>query len=181
MGLILGQCEACFRNMSFKVASHCPEIDPRWTRKYVPLSAPSGIFSHANDVVNTPKVDANTGETQQGLIWWLMMPTQMAQRFYYVCRMFLRSLPNFGTVWGLDYDAHTNISKSLRSPPIWQMSLFVCPFRANFGTVWGLQNESPFCQISESETHGFEPLSSQTKDLTIYTCHFLTRHLALLG
>ena len=31
------------------------------------------------------------------------------------------------------------------------------------------------------EPHGFEPWSSQTNDLIIYTCRYLARHLALIG
>ena len=33
----------------FKVASHCPKIDPRWTHEYVPLAALLVIFWHAKD------------------------------------------------------------------------------------------------------------------------------------
>ena len=47
-----------------KVVSHCPEVDPRWTHKYVPSAAPSGIFWHAEDFAKTPEADADAGETQ---------------------------------------------------------------------------------------------------------------------
>ena len=54
-----------------KQVSHCPETDPRWTHEYVPSAVPSDFFDffwHAKDFANTPKVDADAGETQPGFI-----------------------------------------------------------------------------------------------------------------
>ena len=39
----------------------------------------------------------------------------------------------------------------------------------------------PFWEIEESEDHGFETWSSETKDYKIDTCRFLAERLALLG
>ena len=50
-------------------ASHCDEIDPRWTHKYVPLAIPSGICWHVKtDFPKTSEVDAEAGETQPEFI-----------------------------------------------------------------------------------------------------------------
>ena len=47
----------------FKLVSHCPEVDPRWTHKYVPSAAPSENCWHAKDFVMSPDVDPDAGET----------------------------------------------------------------------------------------------------------------------
>ena len=47
-------------------ASHCANVDPQRTHKYIPLAAPSGICWHTKDFVMSPKVDLDTGETQLG-------------------------------------------------------------------------------------------------------------------
>ena len=39
----------------------------------------------------------------------------------------------------------------------------------------------PFWKIKGFGPHWFKPQSSGTNNLTIYTCHFLARRLALLG
>ena len=44
--------------------------------------------------------------------------------------------------------------------------------------VWKLVKKSNTSLIG---IHGFEPWSSQTNDLKMYACHFLARHLKLLG
>ena len=48
------------------LASHCPEVDPRWTYEYVPLAAPSGILWHAKDFAMSPEVDPDAGVKQLG-------------------------------------------------------------------------------------------------------------------
>ena len=54
-------------NVLFMQPSHCPEVDPQWTHKYVPSAGPPGICWHAKDFLMYPEVDAEVGETEAGV------------------------------------------------------------------------------------------------------------------
>ena len=56
------------RPHSLKAASHCPEIDPRWTHENEPSHDLREFCLAANDFVKIPKVEADAEETQPGFI-----------------------------------------------------------------------------------------------------------------
>ena len=81
---ILQRCRS--HQHAFIQASHCAEVDPRWTHEYIPSAAPTGIFLHAKDFPKTPEVDADARETQLEFIRctyeWPDVFTMFLQYFY---------------------------------------------------------------------------------------------------
>ena len=76
---------------TLKEASHCPEIDHRWTLE----NEASGVFLAAKDFEKPPEGDGDARETQPG---FYKMAYDDARCFYDAVTMFLRSLLSFGTV-----------------------------------------------------------------------------------
>ena len=98
-----------------KAVSHCHDVDPWWTHKYVFSVAPSRIFWHAKDFATSSKVDPDVGETKPGLY----DGSQMSQCFYDVLRY--------------SYDHFQSLGEC-------EACLIVYPSGINFGTVWCLHN-----------------------------------------
>ena len=76
-GSSLGKFSAALQ--IFKVASHCPEIDRRWTHKNEALHDLSGMCWHAKNWPSDYELEAGASEIELVVIRGLKMPSRMAQ------------------------------------------------------------------------------------------------------
>ena len=59
-------------------ASHCPEVDCRWTHENEASHDLSGTFWHANDLPSNNELEAGASEIELVVIEGLKMPSRMA-------------------------------------------------------------------------------------------------------